>query len=240
MVKAVTFDFWNTLVRVPGEAFPEARRRAVAAACEDCEVEIGVEDLTAQLAEVVRSRDRSWRAGVHFPPKKGAEMLVGALGVEGRAAEQVSQAFLTAGQDLDLELASGIRPCLSGLEQRGIRIGIVCDAGFMGGADLRRMLAAKDLLRHFRGWAFSDEVGHYKPAPEIFEAALSALEARPEEAMHVGDLRRTDVLGAQRLGMKTVRYSGINDDADCGSGVEADFIFDDHAELLRVIEAPKS
>ena len=31
---------------------------------------------------------------------------------------------------------------------------------------------------HFSGWAFSDEVGHYKPSPRIFEAALGALERR--------------------------------------------------------------
>ncbi|MGN6558630.1 MAG: HAD family hydrolase, partial [Solirubrobacterales bacterium] len=82
----------------------------------------------------------------------------------------------------------------------------------------------------------SDETGHYKPAPQSFEAALSSLGVRPEEAIHVGDLRRTDVAGAAALGMRTVRYRGMHDDADTESGVEADFVVASHAELVEVVE----
>lgn len=236
VIEAVTFDFWNTIARVPPDTMTEARRRAVAAACEDCGVEVEAERLAASLEEVGSSYQSSWEEGTHFHPSKGAEMLVRSLGVEGAAREVVAEAFLTAGREAELILAPDIGPCLEALGERGIRLGIVCDVGFSGGELLRGLLDGKGLLDHFSGWGFSDEVGHYKPSPQIFEAALGALGAEPGEAMHVGDLRRTDIAGAAALGMKTARYRGLNDDQDPDSGPEAEFVFDNHRELPDLID----
>jgi putative hydrolase of the HAD superfamily len=235
-IEAVTFDFWNTIARErPGTAVREARQRAIAAACEACEVELEAEQLAASLEQVAASYQRSWSEGVHFHPEEGAEMLVSVLGVEGAAREMVAEAFLGAGRGAELELSPGIRACLEALRARGLSLGIVCDVGFTRGALLREFLDREGLLGHFAGWAFSDEVGHYKPSPQIFEAALGALGARPGEAVHVGDLRRTDVAGASAIGMVTVRYRGLHDDRNEDVGREADFVTDSHLALPDLI-----
>lgn len=238
MIEAITFDFWNTIARVAPGTMSEARRRAVMAACEQCGVEVEVELLARSLEEVGQSWESSWASGKHLHPREGAAMLIRALGVEGAAEELVAEAFLGAGKDAELELSPGIGSTLGTLADRGVRLGIVCDVGFTRGELLRGLLAEEGLLTHFNGWAFSDEVGHYKPSPQIFEAALAALEATPGEAMHVGDLRRTDVAGAAALGMRTVRYRGMHDDPDESAGVEADFVVDHHLELLDVAGRP--
>lgn len=235
MVEAVTFDFWNTIARVPTGAMTAARVRALAAALEAGEMEVDPKLLAAALEEVGARWERSWAEGVHLHPSDGAAMLVEALGVEEAMGEPVAEAFLGAGREIELELALDIRPALAALGERGVRMAIVCDVGFSGGALLRDLLAAEGLLDRFDGWAFSDEVGHYKPAPQPFEAALSSLGARPEEAMHVGDLRRTDVAGAAALGMRTVRYRGMNEEVEEG-WPEADFVIDAHLELIGLIE----
>ena len=234
MIRAVTYDFWNTIAQVPPGTMPEVRRRAVAAACEEGELDIEAELLAAALDEVRMRWERSWAEGVHLHPREGAELLVRALSVEDGVGEPVAEAFLNAGREVELELAPEIRLALEALRGRGLRIGIVCDVGFSGGGLLRDLLAREGLLGCFDGWAFSDEIGHYKPAPQPFEAALASLGARPEEAMHVGDLRRTDVAGAAALGMRTVRYRGMHD--DLGGGAEADFVIDAHLELVELIE----
>jgi FMN phosphatase YigB (HAD superfamily) len=235
-IEAITFDFWNTIAcERPGAAVTELRRRAIAAACDECGVELQAELLTTSLEQVGASYRRSWLVGTHFHPKEGAEMLVRALGVEGAAGEMVAEAFLNAGRDAQLELAPEIRPCLEALGERGIRLGIVCDVGFTGGELLRGFLDREALLGHFSGWAFSDEVGHYKPAPQIFEAALDALGAEPSEAAHIGDLRRTDIAGAAAVGMRTIRYRGLHDDRDEDGGGEADFVLDSHRELPSLL-----
>ncbi|HEX6603111.1 MAG TPA: HAD family hydrolase [Solirubrobacterales bacterium] len=236
MVKAVTFDFWNTIATVPPGAMDAARQRGIAAACEQHEVGLEAELLVASLEEVGLHWEQSWAAGKHLHPQEAAEALVRSLGVEGAVREMVAEAFLGAGREVELELAPEIGACLEGLRERGIRLGIVCDVGFSGGELLRELLDAEGLLEHFSGWGFSDEVGHYKPAPEIFEASLEALGAQPAEALHVGDLRRTDVTGAKALGMKTVRYRGMNPEGDREQGPEAELVIDNHLELLDAID----
>ncbi len=214
----------------------KARREAVAATCEACDLEVEAELLAAALEEVTASYEGSWSAGTHFHPSEGAEMLVAALGIEGTAREAVAEAFLTAGRGAKLELAPDIRPCLEALRERGLRLGIVCDVGFTGGELLREFLDREGLLSHFSGWAFSDEVGHYKPSPQIFEAALDTLGAGPNDAAHIGDLRRTDIAGAGAIGMTTVRYRGLHDDRGEDGGGEADFVLDSHRELPPLLD----
>lgn len=236
MIEAITFDFWNTIARAPAGMMTEARRRAVVAACAAGAVEVEEELLLRSLEEVARSYESSWSTGAHFHPRAGAEMLVSAIGVDGEVADAVAEAFLTAGRDATLEFSPGIGQTLEDLAERGIRLGIVCDVGFTGGELLRGLLADAGLLRRFSGWAFSDEVGHYKPSPRIFEAALGALEASPGAAMHVGDLRRTDIAGAAALGMRTARYRALYDDPGPDGEIEADFVLDSHLELAGVID----
>jgi FMN phosphatase YigB (HAD superfamily) len=235
-IEAITFDFWNTIARAPAGLMSEARRRAIVEACEGCGVELEAELLAEVLGEATRAYEDSWSVGEHFHPHEGAEMLVRALGLEGVAGERTAEAFLTVARNAPVELAADIRPGLEALLGRGIRLGIVCDAGFSGGEVLRELLDREGLLTYFSGWAFSDEVGHYKPAPQIFEAALAALDAEPAAAMHVGDLRRTDIAGATALGMRTVRYRSLHDDPDIDGGIEADFVLDSHAELPELID----
>ena len=233
-IEAVTFDFWNTIAHEPPGTMTVARQRAIEAACAEGGVEVEADLLVASLGEVSRTHQSSWAEGNHFPPRQGAEMLVEALGLEGAARELAAEAFLNAGRGAELKLAPSIRECLAALEERGVRLGIVCDAGFTGGELLREFLDREGLLERFSGWAFSDEVGHYKPSPRIFEAALGALDAEPAAAMHVGDLRRTDIAGAAGVGMRTVRYRALQDDPD--AGVEADFVLDDHRQLPPLVE----
>ncbi|HEY2056154.1 MAG TPA: HAD family hydrolase [Solirubrobacterales bacterium] len=233
-IEAVTFDFWNTIAAepVPG-SMRDARHAAVLAACESAGLELDADHLAGHVAEVIRSRERAWAEGVHVSPTEGAQRLVTALGLEPAAGETVAAAFLGGGRGVELSLAPEIGPTLERLRADGLALGIVCDAGFTGGAILREFLAAQGLLEHFSGWGFSDEVGAYKPAPEIFEAALTMLDAEPAAAVHVGDLRRTDIAGARALGMASIRYRGLADDPE--PGPEADLVLDDHRDLPELI-----
>ncbi len=235
-IEVVTFDFWNTIARAPAGLMNEARRRAIVDACAECGVELEAELLAESLREIASLYESSWSVGEHFHPREGAEMLVRALGLEGVAGERTAEAFLTVARNAPVELAADIRPSLEALQARGLRLGIVCDAGFSGGVVLRELLDREGLLAYFSGWAFSDEVGHYKPAPQIFEATLAALDVEPAAAMHVGDLRRTDIAGAAALGMRTVRYRALHDDPRVDGAIEADFVLDSHRELPALLD----
>src|SRR5215211_5689342 len=119
---------------------PEARRRAVAAACEEGGLAVEAMLLEASLEEVRLRWESSWAEGVHLHPREGAEMLVRALGADDRCGGRVAEAFLGAIREVALELAPGIGATLRELRGKGIRIGIVCDVGFSGGEMLRELL----------------------------------------------------------------------------------------------------
>jgi HAD superfamily hydrolase (TIGR01549 family) len=52
----------------------------------------------------------------------------------------------------------------------------------------------------------SGVVGFEKPHPAIFEAALGAMNARPEESLYVGDVYSVDYVGATQAGMHAVLF----------------------------------
>jgi HAD superfamily hydrolase (TIGR01458 family) len=79
-----------------------------------------------------------------------------------------------------------------------------------------------------------------KPSPLYFEAALDELDADPEQAWMVGDDLESDIVGAQRLGMKTalVRTGKFRPDAVEESGVMPDAILSSIADLPEWLERP--
>jgi len=56
----------------------------------------------------------------------------------------------------------------------------------------------------FQSITDSGLVGYEKPHPTIFSAALSAMKAKPEESLYVGDVYSVDYLGATRAGMQGI------------------------------------
>ena len=52
----------------------------------------------------------------------------------------------------------------------------------------------------------SGNVGHEKPHPAIFEAALREMKASPAESLYVGDVYSVDYVGARQAGMQAVLF----------------------------------
>lgn len=71
-----------------------------------------------------------------------------------------------------------------------------------------------------------------KPEPTMFHAALERLGTPAENTLMIGDRLDTDILGAQRVGMRTALVlSGINQRKDIGQ-IVPDAVFEDLADLL--------
>jgi len=49
-------------------------------------------------------------------------------------------------------------------------------------------------------------IGHEKPHPAIFEAALRAMKADPADSLYVGDVYSVDYVGATKAGMQAVLF----------------------------------
>lgn len=98
---------------------------------------------------------------------------------------------------------AGLPAALDRLRQSGVRMGIVSNT-FVPGKTLDRHLKEVGLLEFFPVRIYSSEVGYRKPHRRIFELALRQLDVRPDQSLFVGDLLKTDMVGARRVGMTTV------------------------------------
>jgi HAD superfamily hydrolase (TIGR01662 family) len=58
----------------------------------------------------------------------------------------------------------------------------------------------------FQSITDSGKVGHEKPHPAIFEAALRDMKADAAESLYVGDLYSVDYVGARKAGMQAVLF----------------------------------
>ena len=211
------------------------RRQQVELALEEAGLEVRPETIEQALLTISELQRDGWMRGEPFHPEDGARHFVGSLGHDFSEEHDraVTEALLLSSAGPDLHVADGIPETLEALKNNGVRSGIVCDVGLAPSTVLRGCLEAAGILRYFDGWAFSDEVGHYKPAPEIFRHALDSIDARPEHSVHVGDLRRTDVAGSRSFGMTAIRYAGVLEDDDLESA-EADHVISDHREILAL------
>ena len=131
-------------------------------------------------------------------------------------------------------LIAGAREALSSLAQR-YRLGIISDVGFSPGRVLKRVLADNDLLDVFDSLVFSDEAGRAKPHIEVFERTARSLSAGHEAMVHVGDLERTDIIGAKQAGYRAIRFTGITPMEE-GETTIADFVTDDLTDIPRLVE----
>ena len=233
---AVTFDFWNTLVCTSSSGTRDARRAALTAELARLGHDVDPDVLEAALDAAVAVFERHWHANEQFGAPEGALVLVDALGVPLDAAgrARLVEAFVDSAVDLAPELTPGAAEALRTLDDADVRIGIICDVGLTPSPVLRRYLDRQGVLGHFDHWSFSDEVGTYKPDPAIFAHALEGLGGvDPRRAVHLGDLRRTDVAGGRASGMATIRYAGRHDDT--GPGEEADVVLNDLGRLAAVL-----
>jgi putative hydrolase of the HAD superfamily len=236
-VRAVTFDFWDTIVAATVGSGDGIRRlqvdrfaRTLAAAGRP----VPSEELEEAFdANWTRFEERWVANSGQHTAADSVEFIAERIGVDlaGGLETDLIDGFRHVGERMELRTGPGIEEALPTLRAAGLRLGIVCDVGLTSAPTLRSRLEQLGLLGMFDAWSFSDETGWFKPAAEAFEPALGGLGVEdPASAAHVGDNRRTDVAGALALGMLAVRFTGFHDRSP-DSGPEADHVVDDHRKL---------
>ncbi len=232
MLKAITFDFWNTLYKAAPYAFA-LRRKFLFELFAKHHIDVDVEQVDA-AEDVSRAEwNRIWREEHRTPPAADwvrwmlDELLITLPPHDFNAlADYFDRSLLEA--DPGPTLIDGAREAVPRLAQR-YRLGIISDSGLSTGKTLRYFLERDDLLDWFTCTTFSDEIGVSKPHTRIFQVTLDRLEAQPHEAVHIGDLTHSDIAGAKAIGMAAVRLTANYDDAN--RSVEPDAVVKSYAEF---------
>lgn len=245
MIKAITFDLWDTVIHDDSDepkrkarGLPtkrEERRRLVWRALDE------VQPISRETAEVAWDvTEAAFRTVWHdfhvtWTVAERIEVLLQALGR--KLPDAVSQELIRALEEMEIEIApdpiEGVDAALEALHAR-YDLGVVSDAIVSPGRCLRRWLEMNELNRFFSAHAFSDEVGHSKPHRDMFTTAARQLGAELHEMVHIGDRDHNDIKGAQALGMKAVLFVATRDvDREKTS---ADAICDSYEKLPSIIE----
>ncbi len=212
-LRAITFDFWGTLF-TEGPEYAGHVKNLRNEILLDAASEAGLPAEPAAVMEAWRQAaldfDTAWMAEQVMTPFDRVTRIFGYLGLpydEGQVA-LTTQRIVEAGLQGSLIPLPGVLEALPKLAQR-YTLGIVSDTGVSTGRILLEQLGRHKLHDLFSGFSFSDETGVVKPKPEAFWAALDEMGAKPQEALHIGDIPRTDIAGAFQTGYPyAVLYTG--------------------------------
>jgi HAD superfamily hydrolase (TIGR01549 family) len=213
MLRAVTFDFWNTLyVDIRGEDRDQRRAELLREALAPLDLKPSPGALDDALKAGFDHFDAVW-LHEHRTPVCGE--IVDAILAFLRAPlpEDVRARLVNDYEQVLLESPPEPMPgavyTLPQLAER-YHLAVICDTGYSPGSVLRRLLQRDGLLCYFEYLFFSNEHGMSKPDVCVFGHTLAELGVPAPEAAHVGDIQRTDIAGAQAAGMSAVHFVGAN------------------------------
>jgi putative hydrolase of the HAD superfamily len=201
MIKAVFFDFYNTLI-----SFDPPREELQVVACREFGIEVDRKAIPRGywFADDFMSRENA-RSPIHKRSQADElafwsdyeAIILRKAGVD--ISKDLALRIFTRARQLDrrLVLFDDALPIIRTLRSRGIVLGLV--------SNLSRALDGhvKELgLTPYIDFALtSSEIGAEKPHSPIFLAALERAGVAASEAIHVGDQYHSDVVGAKGVGI---------------------------------------
>ncbi|MFQ6675637.1 MAG: HAD-IA family hydrolase [Fidelibacterota bacterium] len=216
MIRAVIFDLDNTLLD-----FIKMKENAISAAV-DSMIEAGLEI----------DPKRAYDEIMHLYKTKGWENQEVFNDFLKKWAGRVDYKYLAAGivayrraREASLMLYPNVQRTLIALAKMGIKLAVVSDAPSRE-AWLRifylNLHHLFDLVLTF------DDIGSRKPSPRGFEMVLKKLNLDAGEVLMVGDWPERDMVGASKLGIRTIyaRYGDTSRTEPSGADWDVDNIYE--------------
>jgi len=227
-IRAITFDFGNTLVRVGREALREVTERTA----REVTSSLGLGAPAAFGVAWAEERERQFRENV--PEFREVDLRQRAIRILARlrgvsppgpadqwddadAAERSTPAEIDAIVEAYsrtftevMPPVDGVGDVLAGLAARGFRLAILSNWPLADTVDRYAAAAGWDHL--LNGIFVSQRIGRIKPHRAIFDFAANALGHAPREILHVGDDWAADVVGAHDAGWRVAYLRGHQTD----------------------------
>jgi putative hydrolase of the HAD superfamily len=244
MIKAVTFDLWDTMVYDDSDETERAarglrskkaeRRHLVWQALDEIEP-IDSESVNLAYDTADAGFNLVWKQNhINWTLEQRLRVVLNGLGRNLPDAAFARLVAATAQMEVDIppDPIEGIGEALAELSNH-YKLAVVSDSIVTPGTGLRAILEGHGLKQYFSAFAFSDEVGHSKPHRSMFDSVAGQLGVALDEIVHIGDRDHNDVKGPQALGAKAVLFTASRDvDKD---STTADAICATHSELPAVI-----
>ena len=237
MLKAITFDFWQTLYADSDKNW----RTRQAIRVKRCHAYLESRGYTCTLTDVEFGLDEAynlvsslWHQHKGISVKRCMQRFAEVLEIQleevdlDQLIENLGAAFL----ETPPIIIAHVKPVVSRLSEN-YPLGIISDSALTPGSFARKLMERDGILQFFTAFTFSDETDYTKPQVVQFHSTLAELNAEPAEAVHIGDIFRTDIVGAKNAGMKAIRFAGFNKGE--GDDTLSDAVVDDYRKLESVI-----
>ena len=222
MIKAVTFDLWDTVIdddsdepkrAAQGLRSKNEERRYLLWNALNNDVPITQEEVWLACNTVDAAFNHVWHTQfVTWCVRERLQIVIDGLGRS--LAESVLDLVVQRYEEMEITVApdiiDGAADAIANLSQ-DFPLAVVSDAIVSPGRCLRQWLELNHILQYFQGFSFSDEVGFSKPHRNMFTLAAEQMGVEIEEIVHVGDRDHNDIKGAHALGMKAVLFTGTRD-----------------------------
>jgi putative hydrolase of the HAD superfamily len=195
MMKAISFDVWNTLI-IPNPVFAAHRKQLIAST-------LGVDEESASKAYTKVKRQVDTKAeiyGIGFNTPAVYRTLLSELQVQLDESDlfdlihKVNELFLVYSPKVPLQVIKAVNFA----QENGFLIGIGSNSNFISGKIMHPFLE-KTLGVKFDFGVYSDLCGTAKPNPEFFKNILK--QANTINVTHIGDHEVCDG-GAEAVGFK--------------------------------------
>jgi HAD superfamily hydrolase (TIGR01549 family) len=218
MIKAVLFDFYNTLA-----SYYPPREDVYINACRELGINVEAKALYSSLATAdIFYRNENSRSPID---KKSIEEQINFYveyitriigGAEAEISRDAALQILAKirGYKWEFKIYDDVLPILKPLKKRGLILGLISNVA----QNMEDTYTKLGLQSYLNFKITSAEVGYDKPRPEIFLAALKKAAVKPEEALFVGDQYQIDIVGARGVGIKALlidRNNYFQDITDC-------------------------
>ncbi len=222
-ITAVTFDLWQTLI-LDNRELGQRRAQVRLDGARELLLAQGEEYDPAGIREAYRGCYQTCRAvrntnrDVSF--RRQVEIFINLIsdGLAERLPEttiaEIERVYAESFFVYPPVFHDATRATLEAVKELGLRVGLISNTGMTPGYTFREFLGQHGFVDYFQTMIFSDEVLLAKPSDEIFLMTVQALGAEPGASIHIGDHVTNDVVGANRVGMKSVWIKGFYEPDD--------------------------
>jgi putative hydrolase of the HAD superfamily len=212
MIKIVSLDLWETLIKDDSEKDNERERDNLRAEFIAKTLKLDqsyMQKIHSFFGEVVASfinpeKENEWS----LLPETQIDYLINKLGIEVKKEDfdKILKFYTECILDYPPSFTEeNIPDILAGLKKK-YKLALISNTGRTPGRSLLKLLKNLKIKKYFDFFAFSDELLIRKPDPRIFEIVCSKLNASPEETVHAGDSYKMDFLGAKSAGLNPILY----------------------------------
>ena len=233
MIKAITFDLWNTIF--DNKFYSDFRLNCFTLFLQKKQIVYDFIDVKNSYKLAFYLPERNYEENEHIYTKDRITKMVDILKIDLTESDkdfikkEFEEVMLTDPPSLKI----GVKQTLEELSS-DYKIGLISNTGITPGRIISKVFQEYEILKYFDRKIYSDEVGYYKPHKIIFKTALESLNCIPQDAIHIGDNLETDIKGAKDCNMYTIWFNESK--YPKSEKIQPDYEIHEICEVLQIIQ----